>query len=189
MKIYTKVGDAGKTGLFGENHVSKASLRVAAYGNVDELNSVLGLCRTTKIDEEHDQLLQSIQSELFNVGAELSTSPKHTKSVGVPLVSDADVEILEKAIDRAETELQPLTTFVLPGGSPAAAHLHLARTTCRRAERSVVALLEAGDPVRGEILRYLNRLSDLLFVLARLANRRANVADVPWVGRGQEKVK
>jgi len=186
MKIYTKVGDAGQTGLFGENHVSKASLRVTAYGNVDELNSVIGLCRTTKIDDEHDHLLQGIQSELFNVGAELSTSPKHTKDIGVPLVSDADVEVLEKAIDRAESELQPLQTFVLPGGTLAAAHLHLGRTTCRRAERGVVALLESGEPVRGEILRYLNRLSDLLFVLARLANRRANVADVPWLGRSRE---
>ena len=183
MKIYTKVGDTGKTGLFGENHVSKASTRVSAYGNVDELNSVIGLCRTTKIDDEHDQLLQKIQSELFNVGAELSTSPKHDKDIGVPLVSDADIEHIEKAIDRAETELAPLKTFVLPGGTVGAAHLHLARTTCRRAERSVVALLEAGEPVRGEVLRYLNRLSDLLFVLARLANRRVGVSDVPWLGR------
>ncbi|MBK8172069.1 MAG: cob(I)yrinic acid a,c-diamide adenosyltransferase [Sandaracinaceae bacterium] len=187
MKIYTKVGDAGKTGLFGENHVSKASVRVAAYGNVDELNSVIGLCRTTKIDDGNDALLQSLQSALFNVGAELSTSPKYEKDIGVPLVSDADVEIIEHAIDRAESELEPLKTFVLPGGTPGAAHLHLARTTCRRAERSVVALVEAGEPVRGEVLRYLNRLSDLLFVLARLANHRASVPDVPWVGRGAMK--
>lgn len=185
MKIYTKFGDKGKTGLFGENHVSKASARVTAYGNVDELNSTIGLARTAKFDDASDLLLQKIQSELFNVGAELSTSPKNDKDIGVPLVSDTEIAVLEEAIDRAEKELQPLTTFILPGGSVAAAHLHVARTVCRRAERGVVTLMETeGEPVRGEVVRYLNRLSDFLFVLARFANHRANVADVPWVGRG-----
>ena len=184
MKIYTKVGDEGKTGLFGENHVSKASDRVAAYGEIDELNSVIGLVRTSPVDQEIDALLERIQSELFNVGAELSTSPSYEKDIGVPLVSDADIEVLENAIDRATAELAPLTTFVLPGGSLAAAHFHLARTTCRRAERAIVALA-AHEKVRGEVLRYVNRLSDLLFTYARLANKRANISDVPWVGRGK----
>lgn len=184
MKIYTRTGDAGKTGLFGENGVSKASLRVAAYGDVDELNSVLGLARTEKIDDRTDALFASIQSELFNVGAELSTSPKYEKSLGIPLVSDTDIAALEAAIDEAEKELSPLTSFVLPGGTRAAGHLHLARTVCRRAERAIVALM-AEENVRGEVLRYVNRLSDLCFVYARLANARAGVADVPWVGRGK----
>jgi cob(I)alamin adenosyltransferase len=180
VKIYTKTGDAGETGLFGGTRVSKAAPRVAAYGDVDELNSAIGLARLHPIDEERDRLLAAIQSELFNVGAELASRPG--KSPGVPIVDDRDIETLERAIDRAESELAPLTSFVLPGGSPGAAHLHLARTVCRRAERSIVSLMD-GDAVRGEVLRYVNRLSDLLFVLARLANVREKVADVPWEGR------
>lgn len=182
MKIYTKTGDAGETGLFGGTRVSKASARVAAYGDVDELNSVLGVARLHPIDEARDALLQQIQSELFDVGAELAARPG--KDVGIPLVDDGDIERLERAIDAAEEELAPLESFILPGGSPGAAHLHLARTVCRRAERSVVGLA-AGEAVRPEIVRYLNRLSDLLFVLARLANTRAGVADVPWRGRAR----
>ena len=181
MKIYTKTGDLGETGLFGGTRVSKASDRVSAYGDVDELNSALGLARIHPIDDERDALLARIQSELFELGAELASRPG--KDAGVPKIEEAEVEILERAIERAEEELAPLTTFVLPGGSPGAAHLHLARTICRRAERSLVALGTI-DAVRPEVLRYVNRLSDLLFVLARLANLRAGVADVPWVGRG-----
>lgn len=180
MKIYTKTGDGGETGLFGGTRVSKASDRVAAYGEVDELNSVIGLARLAPIDEERDALLASVQAELFELGAELGSRPG--KDAGVPRVGDAEVERLERAIDRAEEELPPLTTFILPGGSPGAAHLHLARTVCRRAERAIVALAD-NDEVRPEVIRYLNRLSDLLFVLARLANARAGVADVPWAGR------
>jgi cob(I)alamin adenosyltransferase len=180
MKIYTKTGDTGETGLFGGTRLSKAAPQVAAYGDVDELNSAIGIARTYPIDAERDVLLASIQSELFNVGAELATRPG--KETGVPLVSDAEIEALERAIDRAEEELPQLATFILPGGAPGAAFLHLARTVCRRAERSVVSL-GGIEPVRGEVLRYLNRLSDLLFVLARLANARAQVVDVPWEGR------
>lgn len=180
MKIYTKTGDAGETGLFGGTRVSKASGRVAAYGDVDELNSVIGLARLTPIDDERDALLASIQSELFELGAELAA--RAGKDTGVPRVGDVEVERLERAIDRAEEELSPLETFILPGGSSTGAHLHLARTVCRRAERAVVALAQ-GEDVRPEVIRYLNRLSDLLFVLARLANLRAGVADVPWEGR------
>lgn len=184
MKIYTKTGDEGETGLFGGVRVSKASDRVRAYGEVDELNSVLGVARLTPIDGVVDALLAEIQSELFNVGAELAAKPG--KDVGVPLVGDPQIEAIEHAIDRAEEELQPLRTFVLPGGSPAAAHLHVARTVCRRAERDVVGLM-AREPVRQEVVRYLNRLSDLFFVLARLANARAGIADVPWIGRGTQR--
>lgn len=180
MKIYTKTGDEGETGLFGGTRVSKASARVGAYGDVDELNSALGLARLHPIDADRDALLARIQCELFDVGAELAARPG--KEIGIPRVSDAEIEVLERAIDRAEEELAPLANFILPGGSPGAAHLHLARTVCRRAERAVVALGES-EEVRGELVRYLNRLSDLLFVLARLANHRAGVADVPWEGR------
>lgn len=181
MKIYTKTGDEGETGLFGGVRVSKASLRVNSYGDVDELNSVLGLARVHPIDEERDALLKRVQTELFSIGAELAAKPG--KDVGIALVSSDAIAYLESAIDRAEEELSPLKTFILPGGSNAAAFLHHARTVCRRAERSTVAL-QQHEPVRREILVYLNRLSDLLFVIGRLANRRAQIADVPWEGRG-----
>lgn len=191
MKIYTKTGDAGQTGLFGGGRVSKASARVWSYGEVDELNSILGLSRTTPVrsaasevpDEDLDALLARIQSELFDVGAELARTPGREPKGFVPEIDDACVENLEAAIDRAESELAPLQTFVLPGGSAAAAHFHLGRTVCRRAERRVVALAVEEPPVRPVVIRYLNRLSDLLFVLARLANHRAGVTDVPWLGR------
>jgi len=191
MKIYTKSGDGGETGLFGGGRVSKASDRVAAYGEIDELNSVIGLCRTAPVpldggapDLVIDTLLREIQSRLFDVGAELATSPSYGKEIGIPLVSAVDVEGIERAIDRAETELTPLTAFVLPGGTQPAAYLHLARTACRRAERDIVGL-DSENEVRPELLQYVNRLSDLFFVLARLANRRADIADVPWIGRGK----
>ena len=184
MKIYTKTGDAGETGLFGGTRLSKASDRVATYGDVDELNSVLGLARLHPIDDDRDALLARIQSELFDLGAELASRPG--KDAGVAKVDDTQIEALERAIDAAEDELAPLSTFILPGGSPGAAHLHHARTVCRRAERSVVHLA-SHEEVRAEVLRYLNRLSDLLFVLARLANHRAGVGDVPWVGRGRSR--
>jgi cob(I)alamin adenosyltransferase len=180
VRIYTKTGDAGETGLFGGGRVSKASARVEAYGDVDELNSAIGVARLYPIDGARDALLGDIQSELFDLGGELAAVPG--KDVIGPRIGDAEIVRLERAIDAAEEELAPLKTFVLPGGSPGGAHLHLARTVCRRAERAVVALA-GGEAVRPEVLRYLNRLSDLLFVLARLANARAGVADVPWEGR------
>jgi len=184
MKIYTKTGDRGDTGLFGGGRVSKASLRVDTYGEVDELNSVVGLVRTEPFDKQIDELFATVQSRLFDLGAELATSPDSKVELGIAGVTEADVEALERVIDKAETELAPLRTFVLPGGSKAAAYLHLARTVCRRAERRLVALAEC-EPVRPECIRYVNRLSDTLFVLARLANHRAGVADVPWVGAGR----
>jgi len=183
MKIYTKTGDRGDTGLFGGARVSKASTRVDAYGEVDELNSVLGLCRTADLPAELDALLASIQGDLFTLGAELAAVPGKEATLGIAVLGEGDVERLERAIDQGEAELTPLKTFVLPGGSSAAAHLHLARATCRRAERRVVGLA-AAEPVRGELVRYLNRLADLLFVLARVANHRASVPDVPWAPRG-----
>ncbi|MCB9596945.1 MAG: cob(I)yrinic acid a,c-diamide adenosyltransferase [Sandaracinaceae bacterium] len=181
MKIYTKGGDAGETGLFGGTRISKASARVSAYGEVDELNSTLGVVRATGVPDDVDALLAGIQSELFGLGAELAARPG--KKLGIAPVDDAQVEALEAAIDRAEEELEPLETFILPGGAMPAAQLHVARTVCRRAERAIVALGEG--EVRGEVLRYVNRLSDLLFVLARLVNHRVGVPDVPWKGRSE----
>lgn len=184
MKIYTKTGDLGETSLFGGARVPKCSARVDAYGEVDELNSVLGLVLSEPFDEAISALLTSVQSRLFDLGAELSSAPDNKVSLGIPLVGEREASVLEEAIDRAEAELTPLKTFVLPGGSRAAAYLHLARTVCRRAERRVVALAQV-EPVRAEVVRYLNRLSDALFVFARLANHRAGIADVPWIGAGR----
>jgi cob(I)alamin adenosyltransferase len=182
MKIYTKTGDAGETGLFGGERVSKDHARVEAYGAIDELNAIVGLCRAEGLSEDVDALAATIQSQLFDVGGELATVPEKKDKVTIPLVDEADVKVLEEAIDRAESELEPLKTFILPGGSKVASHLHHARTVCRRAERRVVTMHTQAE-VRSEVLRYLNRLSDLLFTWARLENRRANVPDVPWAGR------
>ncbi len=182
MKIYTKTGDEGLTGLFGGKRVSKADPRVEAYGAVDELNSAIGVARAAGLPEASGSLLDSIQSELFDIGAELAAVPEKADKLFVPVVAESQIEALERAIDESEGRLVPLQTFILPGGTPGAAQLHVARTVCRRAERRVVALATE-EPVRGEIVRYLNRLSDLLFSWARLANLEAEVPDVPWRGR------
>jgi len=181
MRIYTKTGDAGETGLFGGTRVSKASLRVEAYGEVDELNSVLGMARAEGLAEAHDALLHDVQTHLFNLGAELATAEDAKASLGIALIGEDDIAALESAIDAAEAMLAPLKMFVLPGGTRAASALHLARTVCRRAERRVVALAEH-EAVRAACVQYLNRLSDALFVLARAANQGAGVADIPWAG-------
>jgi len=186
MKIYTKTGDRGDTGLFGGARVSKASQRVEAYGAVDELNSMLGVARAHGVEAQIDLVLGTMQVELFQVGAELATVPGKEDKIGIALVGDAEIAALERAIDASEAELAPLKTFILPGGAPAAAALHVARCVCRRAERAVVRL-GADEPVRPALVIYLNRVSDLLFVLARLANHRAGVADVPWHPRGAAK--
>ncbi|MBO6935847.1 MAG: cob(I)yrinic acid a,c-diamide adenosyltransferase [Deltaproteobacteria bacterium] len=178
MKIYTKTGDGGETGLFGGARVSKADPRVEAYGDVDELNAQIGVARAVGLDADMDELLDTIQAKLFDVGAELAQAPG-SKASAMPHVKEPDVVVLEKAIDTFEQELEPLKTFILPGGCPAAAQLHVGRTVTRRAERRVVALAGQTE-VRELIVHYLNRLSDLLFVLARVTNHRAGVADVPW---------
>lgn len=182
MKLYTKTGDDGTTGLFGGGRVQKASLRVEAYGTVDELNAAIGFARTTKLEPFTDGVLAEVQVDLFTLGAELACVPGKEAKLSMKLLEAADAERLERAIDAAEEGLPPLKNFVLPGGSPQAAALHLARTVCRRAERSVLALDDA--PPRREIVVYLNRLSDLLFVLARKANATLGVEDVPWTPRG-----
>jgi len=183
MKIYTKTGDDGDTGLFGGARVSKASARVEAYGTVDELNAVLGVARAAGLPGDLDGLMGSVQSDLFTLGAELATVAGKESSLGIPLLDEKDTARLEAAIDESEATLAPLKNFVLPAGTQGAAALHLARTVCRRAERAVVGLPE-GEGARAELKVYLNRLSDLLFSLARQVNHRAGVEDVPWSRRG-----
>jgi len=186
LKIYTKTGDRGETGLFGGQRVAKDHARVEAYGDVDELNSLLGVAIAQLQgtgETAMAEALGSVQSDLFTVGANLATPAPEDggrESSFIPVLPEGRVQALEAWIDAAEEELEPLKSFVLPGGTGAAAYLHLARTVCRRAERRVVALSHQAT-VGEEWLVYLNRLSDLLFTLARLANRRAGVEDVPWV--------
>lgn len=180
MKIYTKTGDAGETGLFGGGRVGKDDARVDAYGEVDELNALLGLTRSTALPQDLDALLHTLQDQLFTVGSHLATPQESKAAAHIPELRDAWITAMEDAIDRFETELPPMTHFILPGGSQAAAALHLARTVCRRAERRVVPLVREGiAPAKVGV--FLNRLSDLLFVLARVANARAGVQDVKWV--------
>ena len=184
MKIYTKRGDAGETDLLGGPRVSKDHARVEAYGAVDELNAALGVCAAQTRQADFQQLLEKLQGWMFDLGAYLaSPDPGRREKGRVPEPREADVAQIEKAIDGFEAELLPLKRFILPGGTPAAAAFHVARTVCRRAERCAVAIHHE-EPLTGAALRLLNRLSDLLFVMARVENRRAGVADVEWPGRG-----
>jgi cob(I)alamin adenosyltransferase len=182
MKLYTKTGDDGTTGLFGGGRVRKASTRVEAYGTVDETNAFLGVARTTGLPPAIDAILAPIQEDLFALGAELACVPGKEGKLSMTPIGEADIARLEHAIDDADAACAPLKSFVLPGGSPQAAALHVARTVCRRAERAVLALDDA--PARGDVVIYLNRLSDLLFALARWANVLAGAPDVPWKPRG-----
>ena len=175
MKIYTRTGDHGQTSLFGGARVPKNDARIEAYGTIDELSSHLGIARTTMLPAEVDAILHQVQIDLFEVGAHLA-SPGTSRFPGV---DTACIDKLEQAIDAMERELSPLTTFILPGGSSTAAHLHVARTVCRRAERRVVALRDE-SPATLSTIAYLNRLSDYLFVAARFANKKNGVADVTW---------
>lgn len=178
MKIYTRTGDAGETSLFDGTRVSKADARVDAYGEVDEVNAYLGLARASTLDADIDEPLLQIQRDLFALGARLADPASRIAArVSKAVLTDADVARLEALIDRFEAELPPLTRFILAGGAPPGATLHLARTVCRRAERRIVSLKPAADAVA---VRYINRLSDLLFVLARVANHRRGVPEVEW---------
>jgi cob(I)alamin adenosyltransferase len=180
-RIYTKTGDAGDTALFGGRRVPKNNPRVSAYGSVDELNAVLGVARAADPPDSIAPVIEKLQHYLFDLGSELATPPEAAAaaSAHASRVTAAWVVALERDIDRFEDALPPLRAFVLPGGTPAAAALHHARTVARRAEREIVALA-AGDPVNPELLKFINRLSDLLFVLARAANHAAGRPDVEW---------
>lgn len=188
LRIYTRTGDEGDTGLFGGERVRKDDARVEAYGTVDELNAVLGVARAQAEDLELREILAAFQDRLFAVGADIATPMEAATQrgrVSIERIAPERVEALEHLIDRFEAELPPLTRFILPGGSALAAALHLARVVCRRAERRCVTLahLEAEtgqSALNPEVVRYLNRLSDLLFVLARVANRRQGVEDIVW---------
>ncbi len=179
VKIYTRTGDAGETALFDGTRVSKADARIDAVGHVDELNALLGQVRARGLDDQVDGWLDVLQHDLFAVGAQLGDpNARIAARVTKAVLGPDHVARLEQWIDTAETELVPLRHFLLPGGSPAAASLHLARTVCRRAERHIVAL--GPDAVDPDVIAYVNRLSDLLFVFARLVNQRAGVADREW---------
>lgn len=178
MKIYTRTGDDGTTGLIGPGRVRKSDPRVEAYGSVDELNAALGVVRTLDTGHWFDETLGAIQPCLFVIGARLACVTDETRARQTTLDAD-EVARLERTIDTLESELPPLTNFVLPGGAPLGAELHRARTVSRRAERRVVALADL-HPVDEPVLHYLNRLADLLFVMARVANHRAGAAEIPW---------
>jgi len=177
MKIYTKTGDLGETGLFAGPRVRKDDPRIEAYGTVDELNAVLGLARCQDLPQEIDALIAGIQHTLFDLGAELATPDPASR--GTDLISMVHIEALEAAVDKYDATLPPLKTFILPGGASGAAWLHLARTVCRRAEREVVTLGQQ-ERLSPQVLVYLNRLGDLLFVLARAVNHAAGHEDIKW---------
>ena len=180
MKIYTKSGDGGDTSLFGGGRVPKSHHRVSAYGDIDELNAALGLAHASLVSWHSLRgQIESVQKALFGIGGEVATETEKGRSKLRGLVSEEEIVELEKSIDSMEEELPPLKTFILPGGGPSGAALHLARTVCRRAERSIVGLC-ATDPLRPEILRFLNRLSDWLFVAARYVNHRERHPEIPW---------
>jgi cob(I)alamin adenosyltransferase len=181
VRIYTRTGDGGESALFGGGRVRKDDPRLAAYGTLDELNALLGWFRSRNTEADLDDAARGAQEMLFALGAHLATPADARARAALPALAPRDVEALESVIDRLEHELPPLAAFLLPGGTENAALLHLARTVCRRAERAVVAVHAAHgiDPV---ILPYLNRLSDLLFVMARAANRRAGRTESTWTG-------
>jgi cob(I)alamin adenosyltransferase len=181
LKIYTKTGDTGSTGLFGGGRVGKDHPRVEAYGDVDELNAALGLARSIELTPRIDEVIVPLQRDLFAIGALLATPDveKMHQQLAKARIDDERIAELERAIDACDRELEPLKSFILPGGTPKAAALHVARTICRRAERRVVALQREVE-LPPLVVIYLNRLSDLLFTLARLANQRAGAGEVTW---------
>jgi cob(I)alamin adenosyltransferase len=181
LKIYTKTGDKGTTALFGGKRVSKADLRIDAYGTVDELNSWIGVLRDQHVNQHRLPELVEIQDRLFTLGSILAAEPGNTK-VKVPKLVDEDVTFLEKKIDEMETHLEPMKNFVLPGGHPSVSFGHVARTVCRRAERLVIAV-HTSEPVGDVVIQYLNRLSDYLFVLCRKMTAELEATETPWKPR------
>jgi cob(I)alamin adenosyltransferase len=181
MKIYTKTGDTGKTSLLGGKRVSKADLRIDAYGTVDELNSYIGLLRDQKINQKREALLKEVQDRLFTIGATLATEPGK-QNVKRPDLHEEDLELLEREIDNMESQLPALKHFILPGGHQVVSFCHIARTVCRRTERCVIDLMQI-EEVDEIIVKYLNRLSDYLFVLGRLISQDLEVEEVTWKPR------
>lgn len=181
MKIYTKTGDEGTTALFGGKRVSKADLRIETYGTIDELNSFLGLVRDQEVNQKRKDELIEIQDRLFTIGSVLATEPGNTK-VKTPHLKEDDITFLEKKIDAMDADLPPMRSFVLPGGHASVSFCHVTRTVCRRAERICISL-HSHDPVDPLIIKYLNRLSDYLFVLSRKVAHELNVEETPWKPR------
>jgi cob(I)alamin adenosyltransferase len=181
-KIYTKQGDSGSTRLGGGQKISKNAPRIEAFGTVDELNSFIGVALASGLDPELVAPLSSIQNELFHLGSDLCILEEDKATLPVPQIEPRHVDALEALLDRLTAEVGPLENFILPGGSIGAAHLHVARTVCRRAERLVVALADI-ETLGAQTVRYLNRLSDALFVMARFENKRKGIDDVYWDSR------
>jgi cob(I)alamin adenosyltransferase len=178
MKIYTKTGDAGTTSLFGGKRVPKSDLRIETYGTVDELNSHIGLLRDQPVNAERKEVLIEIQDRLFTIGSILATEPGNAK-VKIPSLAETDIQFLEKQIDTMDATLPPMKSFVLPGGHQSVSFCHVARTVCRRAERYIIAL-DAEEKINSLVIKYMNRLSDFLFVLARKMAQELNVEETPW---------
>lgn len=184
-RIYTKTGDDGSTSLWGRERVPKDDVQVESYGTVDELNSVMGMMRSEEMSDRCAALLDQIQNDLFQIGAELAATPQNRQKLVT--LAESQIEFLETAIDQFEVELAPLKMFILPGGNRLGATTHFARTVCRRAERCVVSLASTDDDaVSPGVIKYLNRLSDLLFVLARTFNQQAGCVEQPWVPRSPQ---
>lgn len=182
MKIYTKTGDKGQTSLFTGRRVSKHNLRIESYGTVDELNSYIGLIKDHSPKNEDLSLLHRIQDRLFTIGSILATEPekKDDKRFKIPQISDVDIKVLEESMDKMNEELPEMTHFVLPGGHPTVSFCHVGRTICRRAERRITALNDEA-PVDAKVLKYINRLSDFLFVLSRFWGQKVNAQEVKWI--------
>jgi cob(I)alamin adenosyltransferase len=183
MKIYTKTGDKGKTSLIGGTKVLKSHARIEAYGTVDELNSNIGLCRDLITDKDIRDILKEIQDRLFTIGSALACDPEKETQLKIPDLKETDVLFLEDAMDKMDSELPPLKFFIMPGGHPTVSHLHISRCVCRRAERLVVDLLISNEDHENLIIKYINRLSDYLFLLARYMAKKLNVEEVSWKPR------
>lgn len=181
MKIYTKTGDQGSTSLFGGKRVLKSDLRIDTYGTVDELNSWIGVLRDQPVNQNRSSVLIEIQDRLFTIGSILATEPGNAK-VKIPALTETDISFLEKEIDTMDSVLPPMRFFVLPGGHQAVSFGHVARTVCRRAERLVIALTQV-DPISDLVIKYLNRLSDYLFVLCRMMAHELQATETPWKPR------
>lgn len=182
-KIYTKTGDGGRTSLIGGTKVLKSHARIESYGTVDELNSNIGLCRDLITDKDIRDLLKEIQDRLFTIGSALACDPEKEPKLKIPDLKETDVLFLEDAMDKMDSELPPLQYFIMPGGHPTVSHLHISRCVCRRAERLVVDLLNTEKDHDSLVIKYINRLSDYLFVLARYMATKLNVEEVSWKPR------
>lgn len=183
MKIYTKTGDNGTTSLIGGTKVPKSHLRIEAYGTVDELNCHIGLCKDLLADEQGKKILLEVQDRLFTIGSSLACDPVKEPKMQIPDLKETDIELLEKEMDRMSETVPPMKSFILPGGHITLSQLHIARCVCRRAERCCVRLEQESLEVEAIIIKYLNRLSDYLFVLSRYTGHQMNVEEIPWKPR------